>query len=395
MENDLIDFRGMFPFFEKTEDITYLDNANTSQILGSSLSCLIKTYWHANYNIGRGSYKGTRIATALKKTASEVYADFIGTKPENIIYTTGATEGLNIIAYSYCAWLRRCKKRAVLLTTKLEHASAIMPWMAFGKNIIDIKYIKLTENYELTLENLKKAIDEYNPSILLLASMTNTTGEKRPLKEIGQIAKKEGIAFVVDHAQGAAHFPINVEECNIDFMAFSLHKMYGPKGVGVLYAHKTAFLKPMKLGGGMNKYFLPNGEFEIMEGNEKFYAGTENIPSVFAGTESAIFLQENWKNIKKQDLYLGLFAHKLLSKLPKIKIYSNPQSPILLFNMDGFEALDVMEFLDKKNIYIRSGNHCAKLTGDLFGLSTCRVSLGIYNTEEDIIKLYNALKEMK
>lgn len=389
------DFQKLFPFFENNKGVVYLDNANTSQILGACLTSLIDTYQYANYNIGRSSYKGARIATALKREATKIYADFIGTKPENIIFTTGATEGLNLVAYSYCNMLRKTKKKAVLLTTKLEHASALMPWMAFGKNIIDIHFINLTEEYELTLENIKKATFECQPDILLLSSMTNTTGEIRPLEEIGQFAKENGITFVVDHAQGAAHFPVDVEKCNIDFMSFSLHKMYGPKGVGVLYARMPNFIRPMKVGGGMNKYFTPEGEYELLDNNEKMYAGTENVPSIFAGTESALFLKENWDKMMKQDLYLGLFAHRLLSKLPKIKIYSNPQSPILLFNIDGFEASDVMEYLDKKNIYIRAGNHCVKLTQDLFGLATCRVSLGIYNTEEDLVKLYEALKEIK
>ena len=171
--------------------------------------------------------------------------------------------------------------------------------------------------------------------------------------------------------------------------------MYGPKGIGILYAKIPNFIRPMKVGGGMNKYFTPEGEFEFLDSNDKMYAGTENVPGAFAGTDAALTLGQSWDIIQMQDLYLGLFAHRLLSKLPKIKIYSNPQSPILLFNIDGFEALDVMDYLDKKNIFIRAGNHCSKLTKDLFGLSTCRVSLGIYNSEEDLMKLYKALKEME
>ena len=392
MDND---FQKLFPYFEQNKKFTYLDSANTSQILGSCLSSMIKVYSNYNYNIGRASYSGARWTQQLKDWSLKVYADFIGTKPDNIILTTGATEGLNLIAYSYCSMLHKIKKKAVLLTTKLEHASAIMPWMVFGKNIVDIKYIDLKEDYTLSIENFNKAVEEYNPDIVLLSSMTNTTGEIRPIKEIGAITKEKHITFIVDHAQGAAHVPINVTECNIDFLVFSLHKMYGPKGIGVLYAKIPNFIRPMKVGGGMNKYFIPEGEFEFLDSNDKMYAGTENVPSAFAGTDAALTLSQSWDIIQMQDLYLGLFAHRLLSKLPKIKIYSNPQSPILLFNIDGFEALDVMNYLDKKNIFIRAGNHCSKLTKDLFGLSTCRVSLGIYNSEEDLMKLYKALKEME
>lgn len=388
------DMREHFPYFEYNKDIAYLDNANTTQILGSCLSAYIKYHYNYNYNIGRASYTGARYSQQLKDWALETAGAFFSTNKDNIIFTSGATEGLNIIAHSFCTMFKRLHKKAIVLTTELEHASAVLPWMAFGKGFVELKYIPLTEDYRLTMDNLKMAIEEYNPDILLLSSMTNTTGEIRPLKEIGTLAKEKNIPFIVDHAQGAAHVPINVEECNIDFLSCSLHKMYGPKGVGILYAKKPGFLKPIKLGGGMNKWFNTDGEFELQDNNEKFAAGTENVPADFCAIEAMNFLMKNWEEVKLHDLYYGTYAYKLLSRLPKIKIYSVPNSSIILFNIDSFEPLDVMNYLDKKNIYIRAGNHCSKLTSNLFGLSTCRVSLGIYNTEEDLIRLYKALKEM-
>lgn len=387
------DMRGYFPFFEYNKDIVYLDNANTSQILGACLSSYIKYHYYSNYNIGRASYTGARHSQQLKDWALQSAADFLGAKKDNVIFTSGATEGLNIIAKSFVSMFKKMKIKPVILTTELEHASTILPWITLMKDI-DIKYIKLTEDYRLTIDNLKAAIKEYNPDILILSSMTNTTGEIRPLEEIGKITKENKIVFVVDHAQGAAHVPVNVNECNIDFLSCSLHKMYGPKGVGILYAKRPEFLRPIKVGGGMNKWFNKNKEFELLDNSDKFYAGTENIPGEFCAIEAITFIRKNWEQIKLHDIYLGTYLYKLLSRIPKIKIYSVPNGSICLFNIDGFEPLDVMNYLDKKNIYIRAGNHCSKLTGDLFGLATCRVSLGIYNTEEDLIKLYRALKEM-
>lgn len=388
------DMREFFPYFKYNDNITYLDSANTSQILGTCLSAYVKYHYRYNYNIGRASYSGARYAQQLKDWALEAAGVFLGTTKEHIIYTTGATEGLNIIAKSFCNMFKKTKQKCVLLTTELEHASAVLPWMAFGKDNIDIKYIKLNDDYSFSLENLEQAIKQYSPDVLLLSSMTNTTGEIRPLKEIGLVAKKYCIPFIVDHAQGAAHVPVNVEECNIDFLSLSLHKMYGPKGVGILYARRPKFLQPIRLGGGMNKWFNTKGEFEIQTNNEKFAAGTENVPADFCAIEALEFVMKNWEQIKVHDMYLGTYLYKLLSRLPKIKIYSIPNSSIILFNIDGFEPLDVMNYLDKKNIYIRAGNHCSKLTSELFGLSTCRISLGVYNTEEDLIKVYKALKEM-
>lgn len=389
------DMRAYFPYFEYNKDITYLDSANTSQILGSCLSSHIKYYYNYNYNIGRSSYSGARYAQQLKEWASQAWATFLHTTPEHIIFTTGATEGLNLVAKSFCGMFRHLGRKGIILTSKLEHASAILPWMVFGKDCIEIKYIDLNANYSLNIDKLADNIKEYQPDIILLSSMTNTTGEIRPIKEIGDMAKANDIAFIVDHAQGAAHVDINVEDCNIDFLACSAHKMYGPKGVGILYAKQPNFIHPIKVGGGMNKWFNDKSEFEFMDDTNSLYAGTENIPEIFASINAVDFVQNHWQQIKLHDTYLGIYAHKLLSRLPNIKLLSNTSSSILLFNVDGFEALDVMNYLDKKKIYIRAGNHCSKLTSDLFGLSTCRVSLGIYNTEEDINTLYKALKEME
>ncbi len=387
------DMREFFPFFEYNKDITYLDNANTTQILGSCLSSYIKYHYYFNYNIGRASYTGARQSQQIKDWALDAAGKFLGTNAGNIIFTTGATEGLNIIAYSLCNIFKQVNKnKIVLLTTELEHASAILPWMAFGKNIVEIKYIKLTEDYCLTIDNLKAAIQEYNPQILLLSSMTNTIGEIRPLEEIGKLAKLNNMIFIVDHAQGAAHVPVDVNKNNIDFLACSLHKMYGPKGLGILYAKHPEVLKPMRLGGGMNKWFEKDGTFAIQDGNERFAAGTENVPVYCAAIEAIDFVMNNWQQIQLYDIYLGTYAHRLLSRIPNIEIYSKEKSPIVLFNIKDKEALDVMEQLDNDGIYIRAGNHCSKLTKDLFGLSTCRVSLGIYNTEEDLMRLYKALK---
>lgn len=396
--------RQLFPFFENNEGVIYLDNANTTQILGSCLSSYIEYYNKMNYNIGRTSYKGAREALAAKEAASKEAASFLNAKhSENIIWTTGATEGLNLVAFSLCSLMRKHKtKKATILTSRLEHASTLMPWMVYGKGLVNIEYIeevydsyKVFDNHDIDINDIKKGIERYNPDIILLSSMTNTTGAIRPLKEIGQLVKEKGLIFIVDHAQGVAHMPIDVQECNIDFLAFSLHKMYGPKGVGVLYAKKPNVVRPMRFGGGMNKFYTDDGEYEFQEGEEKMHAGTENVPEIYASIEAFKYMKANYDKIKEYETYLGMTAYKLISRLPYVEIYSNPESPILLFKIDDgrTEALDIMNDLDKHDIYIRGGNHCVKLTSMLFGLSTCRISIGIYNTVEDLYKLYITLRD--
>ncbi len=388
-----------FPFYEKEHGINYLDNANTTQILGSSLEMMDTIYKRCNFNLGRTSYQGAKVAQQVRDESAAIIADFIGATPDNIIFTSGATEGLNYIADSFCNYYASEGRKGVLLTTELEHASAILPWIMFGKNIFEIKYIKLEEDYNLTEDNIKAAFIEHQPNVLLLSSMTNTTGEKRDLKLIGSIAKHFGVPFIVDHAQGAAHMSIDVREQNIDFLAFSGHKMYGPKGIGVLYARNLDTLKMQRFGGGMNKTYglSEQGTFFLpQDGVERFQAGSENFPAICGLSTATEFIKDNIKDITNHEIFLSKLCLTLLERIKGVRIHSTKEwdTSIVLFTIDDYEASDIMDFLDKREIYIRAGNHCSKLTGNLFGLSTCRISVGAYNTEDEIIALYKALVEM-
>lgn len=394
MNNDLSNFRKDFPFFLKNEDITYLDSANTSQIHKNSLLAINNYYQNYNYNISRGGYTGAQIIQKVKEQCQNEVGLFLNAKPEQIIFTSGATEGLNLIAKSFKYWYSKEKRKLKILTTKLEHASCIMPWLNLDNDNTELCFLKLNDNFTFSIDNLKKEISNNKPDIVLISSMTNTTGEIRPLKEIGQICNENNIVFIVDHAQGAAHVKIDVQEMKIDFLAFSLHKMYGPKGLGILFAKNPYFLIPFKLGGGMNKWFNENS-YEVQDTLDRFYAGTENLSAICSSLETFKFFNNNWHNIKETDIYIGTYTYRLLSRLKNIQIYSIPNSTILLFNIKDNEALDIMEYLNSKKIYIRAGNHCSKLTKDLFGLSTCRISLGIYNNEEDVNNIYLALKDIE
>lgn len=388
--------REQFPFFEENSDICYFDNANTTQILGPSLSSMIKYYYNYNYNYGRAAYEGVKRNEKMLDISYEVFAKFLNTKKENLIFTSGTTESMNIIANSLCQklFMQKRDKKAILLTTELEHASSVLPFMVLGKKYIDIKYIPLDEKYSFSLETLEQEIIKHRPDFLLLSSMTNTTGEIRDIESIGTLAKNYNIIFIVDHAQGASHFLIDTEKSNIDYLAFSMHKAYGPKGVGILFAKNLNEIIPTKFGGGMNEIFDTDGKYSFLKDKDRLWAGTQNLPGIFASLNSINFLYNNIIDIRKRETFLGAYCYRLLSTIPGIKLYSAFPSPIILFNIEGYESFEIMNFLNKNNIYIRAGNHCSKLTKDLFGLSTCRISLSIYNTEEEINKLYKILKQM-
>lgn len=383
------DYRALFPYFGNNPFTTYLDSANTSQVLGETLDSLDAFYRIHNYNVGRATYAGARYVEELKQVATEKAASFLGAAPEQIIFTSGATEGLNMVAQSFNDWLNVEGKYANVLTTKLEHASLLLPWLVASR--VNLCYAELNDDYTFSMTKFKKAIEEYKPAVVLLSSMTNTTGEIRPLKEIGELCSRKGIVLVIDHAQGAAHFSINVQDLKIDFLAFSFHKMYGTKGVGVLFAKNAGFLECSRLGGGMNQYY-DESTIEPMPSNDRFYAGTINMPGIYANIHSIDFLMDNWANIQKIEKYLAIYARELLSRVPGINILSVPESPILLFKIENIEAIDIANELAERDICIRAGNHCAKLTP--FGLSTCRVSLGVYNTPEELEGLYQALMEV-
>lgn len=387
----MANYKNEFPFFESNPGIAYLDNANTTQIHKSVLDAINAFYTHFNYNIGRAGYRGARQMAQIKEWAQLGAAKFLNAKKEQIIFTSGATEGLNLVASSFVYWGEKQNKKFKVLTTKLEHASLFLPWLDSKK--AEFSFLKLNNDYTFNLDFFKEELEKNLPDVVLLSSMTNTTGEVRPLEEIGKLCKQYGVVFIVDHAQGAAHVQIDVEKMNIDFLAFSLHKMYGPKGLGVLFAKNPFFLKPSRVGGGMNKWFTETN-MEYQDSLDRFYAGTENLEALCGAVEIFNFFEENWGGIKSIELYFGTFMYKLLQKIPNIEIYSVPNSTIFLFNIKDIEALDVMNYLDRENICIRAGNHCSKLTKELFGLSTCRVSLGVYNDENDLAALYHALKKL-
>ena len=314
---------------------------------------------------------------------------------DEIIFTSNATDSLNKIVFGYFRY--NLKDNDEVLITKAEHASNILPWFELSNEInINVNYIPLNENYEITLDNVKKSITK-NTKVISLAYISNVVGDIRPIKEIIEYAHKLGIKVVVDGAQAVAHMKIDVIDTDIDFLAFSAHKMCGPTGLGILYGKKELLnnLYPTCFGGGMNASFTFDRITKYKSLPSKLEAGTLPIASII-GFGSVIDYLNNigMDNIYNYEKELRNYAIDRLSEIENIEIYNtNSKSGIITFNYKDIFPQDLAIYLDKYNICVRAGNHCAKLLKDELKIkNTCRVSLYFYNTKEDIDALVKALK---
>lgn len=377
------------------QNIVYLDNGATT-LKPKVLSEAISDYYN-NYsaNAHRGDYDmSLKVDTMYEKTRTLV-KELINAKSEKeIVFTSGATDSLNKIIFGYAKNI--LDKEDEVLITKAEHASNILPWFELSDQIgIKVKYINLTDDYKVTLDNVKKSITA-KTKIISLAHITNVVGDVRPLEEIIEYAHKNNILVIVDGAQAVAHKPVDVQKLDIDFLAFSAHKMCGPTGVGVLYG-KEELLKnmmPIILGGGMNASFEEDSTRVYSELPHRFEAGTPNIAGVIGfGRVLEYLLDIGMEKINNYEQELRKYAISKLKKNNNLIIYNeNSESGIITFNYHNVFSQDLAIYLNKYNICVRAGNHCAKILKNEIGVkNTCRVSLYFYNTKDDIDKLVDAL----
>lgn len=377
------------------QNIVYLDNGATT-LKPKVLSEAISDYYN-NYsaNAHRGDYDmSLKVDTMYEKTRTLV-KELINAKSEKeIVFTSGATDSLNKIILGYAKNI--LNEEDEVLITKAEHASNILPWFELSDQIgIKVKYIDLTDDYKVTLDNVKKSITA-KTKVISLAHITNVVGDVRPLEEIIEYAHKNNILVIVDGAQAVAHKPVDVQKLDIDFLAFSAHKMCGPTGVGVLYG-KEELLKnmmPIILGGGMNASFEEDSTRVYSELPHRFEAGTPNIAGVIGfGRVLEYLLDIGMEKINNYEQELRKYAISKLKKNNNLIIYNeNSESGIITFNYHNVFSQDLAIYLNKYNICVRAGNHCAKILKNEIGVkNTCRVSLYFYNTKDDIDKLVDAL----
>ncbi len=385
-----MDFRKDFRMLDKS--LVYFDSAATS----FKPDCVIESIkdYYTNYtaNAHRGDYDISFEVDTKYEGVREKVKEFINAdRKEEIVFTSGTTQSLNMIAKGF--FEDYLDNGDEVLLTKAEHASNILPWFNIKKDI-KIKYIEL-ENDLVTMESVINSISS-NTKVISIAHVTNVIGDIRPIKEITEYAHKHNILVVLDAAQSIPHMKVDVKYLDVDFMAFSGHKMCGPTGIGVLYGKYDLLKKmnPQNVGGGMNNDFESNMTYRYKEIPYKLEAGTPNIAGVI-GLGSAI----DYINKIGIDV-IGDYVDKLRSyaidkmqNLNNIEIYNkNIKSSTIVFNVKGVHSQDTATYLNKNGICVRAGNHCAKILKDEIGVTnTCRISLYFYNTRDDIDALVRAL----
>lgn len=386
-----------FPIFENNKDLIYFDNGATSLKPKEVIDSVVEYYSKYTANAHRGDYDNSVEVDKKYESARDNVKDFINADSSSeIVFTSGTTESLNMVVFGFMKYY--LSESDEVLITKSEHASNILPWMELASDIgIKIKFIPLDEEYNVTIDNIRSVLTP-KTKVISLAHITNVIGDVRDIETIGRFAKENNLLFVVDAAQSIGHIKIDVQKSNIDFLGFSAHKMLGPTGIGCLYGKKELLEKlvPLKYGGGMNTFFESTGEVEYKELPERLEAGTQNIAGVI-GLNSAInYLKKiGIDNIHKHEIELKKYAIEKLEDISDIKLYNkNSDSGIIVFNLDNIFSQDVAVYLNHFKISVRSGNHCAKILKDeLKTTNTCRISLYLYNTKEEIDKLIEVLKD--
>lgn len=376
------------------DGVVYLDNGATTlkpKVLSESIS---EYYNHYSANAHRGDYDISLKVDMKYEHTRDLVKEFINAKSrKEIIFTSGATDSLNKIVFGY--FKNKLQSNDEILITKAEHASNVLPWFELQDTIgVKVNYIELKHN-EVTLENVIKAITPMT-KVISIAHITNVLGDIRPVKEIINYAHKCNIKVVIDGAQSVPHIKTDVQDLNVDFLAFSAHKMCGPTGLGVLYGKEELLneLYPIVVGGGMNSSFDLDGTRLYNELPGRLEAGTPNIAGVIGFGSVLEYLNKiGMENITNHEKELKKYALEKLSTVKDIIIYNdNTESGIIAINIKDIFAQDLAIYLNKYDICVRAGNHCAKMVKNVINIkNTVRISFYFYNTKEEIDKLINVL----
>lgn len=376
--------------------IIYFDNGATTlkpKILGEAVADYYDNY---SSNAHRGDYALSLKASQKYEETRYLVKDLIGArKASEIAFTSGTTDSINKIVFGF--FKDYLYDGDEVLLTKSEHASNLLPWFELAdlKNL-KISYIELDSNHEVLLENVEKAITP-KTKVISIAHISNVVGDIRPIKDIIKLAHSRGILVLVDGAQSVPHLKIDVQDLDIDFLAFSAHKMCGPTGVGVLYGKEELLkdIKPIIFGGGMNADFSHDGTRIYKTMPDRLEAGTPNVAGVIGfGYVLKYLMNIGLTNIHKFELELKKYLIKRLKEIKEVTIYNeHSQSGIVTINYEGIFPQDLAIYLDKYNICVRAGNHCAKILKDEIHIkNTCRISLYFYNNKEEIDRLIEVLK---
>ena len=410
LENDMYDvqkIREDFPILQREvygKPLVYLDNAATTQKPLSVLDAMRDEYLNVNANVHRGVHYLSQQATDLHEAAREKVRQFINAqKTEEIVFTRGTTEAINLVASSFCE--SQMQPGDEVLVTEMEHHSNIVSWqLQAQKHGIVVKHLPITDNGKLCLDNVEAYLTE-KTKLLSIAHVSNVLGTVNPVEQIIKIAHEHGIPVLVDGAQSAPHMKIDVQAMDCDFFAFSGHKMYGPTGIGVLYGKEEWLdrLPPYQGGGEMiDRVSWEKTTFERLP--FKFEAGTPDYVATH-GLAKAIEYMEGigLDAIQQHEQGLTRYCMEQLQAIDGMTIYGPSvindsiadKDAVVSFNVGNIHHLDMGTLLDRLGIAVRTGHHCAQPLLDRLGISgTVRASFALYNTKEEIDTLVAGIRRV-
>ena len=399
---DINKIRADFPILSREvygKPLVYLDNAATTQKPLCVLDAMRDEYLNVNANVHRGVHYLSQQATDLHEAAREKVRQFINArKIEEIVFTRGTTEAINLVASSFCE--SQMKAGDEVIVTEMEHHSNIVSWQlqAMKRGII-VKHLALNDEGVLLIDQLEPLISE-RTKIISVAHVSNVLGMVNPVDEIVRIAHQHDIPVLVDGAQSAPHFKVDVQAMDCDFFAFSGHKMYGPTGIGVLYGKEEWLEKlPPYQGGGemIDKVTWEKTTFERLP--FKFEAGTPDYVATHGLAKAIEYIDSiGFETIQQHEQELTRYCMEQLSSIPEIRIYgptANRRDAVVSFNVGDIHHLDMGTLLDRLGIAVRTGHHCAQPLMDRLGISgTVRASFALYNTKEEVDTLVAGIRRV-
>lgn len=386
-------YKKYFEYFNDNKNI-YLDSASTTQKPKAVLDAVNDYYTKYCANTHRSNFGNANRATTEFENARSTLKAFINAEyDEEIIFTKGVTESLNFIASSFVK-----DRFDTVIISSLEHHSNIVPWHMQGRSLHHgLEVVNCDENLSFDIEHFEKLLQENPNAFVSITHVSNAFGRINPVKNIIHIAHKYGVPVMIDGAQSLVHFNVDVQDLDVDFYAISSHKAYGPTGVGVMYIKKEHLkdVKPYQTGGATISDVSYDRSI-LLDSPFKFEAGTQNIAGVIGFAQALKFIQMlEYDSIISYETGIYEYLYEQLSEIEDIQLYTDSINCIgsLSFNVKGVMADDVGVLLDKMNVSIRYGHHCAQPIMKKLGLQgTARVSLGIYNDMHDIDVLINNLK---
>lgn len=398
MSKSINQIKALFPLLARS-NLAYLDNAATTQKPEPVIEAVSHYYSAQNANIHRGAYDLAMVATEVYENTRKALREFIhAPSAKEIIFTSGTTESVNLVATAYAR--PRLSPGKNMVVSQLEHHSNFVPWqMVCEEKGAELRWIPITQKGELDLSDLHKLIDEHTV-IVSVNHISNSLGTINPIREIIELSHKKDVPVFIDGAQSIGHQPIDIQELDCDFFGFSGHKMYGPTGIGGLFGKEKYLneMSPYQFGGEMIRMVsLEKTTFNVLP--HKFEAGTPNIAGV-AGLSAAIsFLQQTgMERIQQHVDHLGEYARIRLSEVEGITIYgeADHRSGIVSFTYKQVHPHDLSTVFNESGIAVRAGHHCTQPVMQYYGIpGTVRASFAIYNTKEDIDRLVEAFDQVK